>query len=318
MSSSIRIVKDMDECALLWQKYYPMECLFDMWGVRETFAKVYGRENFFIVHQDSGKVNGLLPLCKTVEIDKRQPQSQIVSYTFFPGEIWNNRTWMEQNKIIAQSSDIMLQMLMALEDSLDIRYLSIDCLKGLPEQFSSNFSTDETGYLFYPVNYDYSYEKYIASFASKSRKKILSEVKALEQQNISFRYNNLEDLDIMFQFNINNFGEYGYFDDSRFLTSFKMLANFLNEQKILRVVTVLINNEIAAVDMGSVLNNHCIMLAGGTNKNFPGIAKLINLHHINWACCERVDSIDFLCGDFGWKKRFHLTPRELYQIRSQL
>ncbi|MBF0413057.1 MAG: GNAT family N-acetyltransferase [Desulfamplus sp.] len=341
MPSNIRIVSDINECAYLWQKYYPVECLFDLWQVRETFAKIYSRENFFVVHETHGRVNGLLPLCRITEtanittgninqvnylsetVDKVEPQSEIVTYMFFPGEIWNNRTWMEQNKIVAENSDVMLKMLLAVQansDSeynkinADIRYLSIDYLKQFPYQFNNNFTSDETGYLFYPANYDYSYEKYLASFAGKSRKKILSEITALEQQGLSFRYDNLEDLDVMLQFNINNFGAYGYFNDSRFLTAFKILANFLHEQKMLRVVTVLINNEIAAVDMGAVWNNNCIMLAGGTNKNFLGVAKLINLHHIEWACSDRIDSIDFLCGDFGWKERFHLTPRPLYQI----
>jgi hypothetical protein len=26
----------------------------------------------------------------------------------------------------------------------------------------------------------------------------------------------------------------------------------------------------------------------------------------------RFEQIDFLCGDFGWKERFHLEPRQLF------
>ena len=56
------------------------------------------------------------------------------------------------------------------------------------------------------------------------------------------------------------------------------------------------------------------MLAGGTNHEFPGVAKLINFHHLEIACHQRFDSVDFLCGDFGWKRRFRLVARPLYQI----
>lgn len=339
MPSNIRIASDIDECADLWQKNYPVECLFDLWQVRETFAKIYNREVFFVVCEESGRLKGLLPLCKVAQTADRdithslsenpekrdivEPLRKTVRYTFFPGEIWHNRTWMEQNKIIAQNRDIMRDMLLKVKAdaderhgqiNVDIRYLCKNSLKYFPSGFGFNFTSDEVGYLFYPANYGYSHEKYLASFSGKSRKKILSEVKKLEQQGISFRYNNIDDLDIMFQLNINNFGDYGYFNDPKFLSSFKSLADFLQTQQMLRVVTVIIDNEIAAVDMGAIWNNNCIMLAGGTNKNFPGVAKLINLHHIEWASAQKIDSLDFLCGDFGWKERFHLTPRELYQI----
>lgn len=332
----IRIVNDLEECAFLWQKYYPVESLFDLWQVRESFAKFYCRENYFIVNEDNGRVNGLLPLCKTTKtthntIDNSRIDQHLNKINelyqnhgkfhcaFFPGEEWKGRTWMEQNKIIAGNSDIMAEMIAMLfndsdKDDVDIRYLCGEYLKDMSPQFASNITVDETGYLFYPANYGYTYEQYLSTFAGKSRKKILAEIRVLEKCGISFRYNRYEDLEYMFRLNIGNFGENGYFHDKRFVNAFVQLAHILNENGMLRVVTVLINNEVAAVDMGAIWNNNCVMLAGGTNKNFPGVAKLINLHHIEWACKARISSLDFLCGDFGWKERFHLTPRTLYQI----
>jgi len=309
--SAIRIVKDLDECASLWQSYYPVESLFDLWHIRDIFSQLYGRENFFIVHEDSGRVNGLLALCKIIETS--QP-NQICNFAFFPGEVWKKRTWMEQNKIVAQNSSVMEEMLCAVPGSADIRYLCEKSLENIPSKFSSGCTVDETGYLFYPEQHGYSYENYLGAFAGKSRKKILSEVRAIERAGISFRYNKLEDVDALFQLNISNFGEDGYFNDPRFLNSFIELTRSLNEHGMLRVVTVLVGGEVAAVDMGAMWNNSCTMLAGGTSKNFPGIAKLINLHHMEWACAQKVEYLDFLCGDFGWKERFHLTPRALYKI----
>ncbi|MCY2927356.1 MAG: cellulose biosynthesis protein CelD, partial [Planctomycetota bacterium] len=57
------------------------------------------------------------------------------------------------------------------------------------------------------------------------------------------------------------------------------------------------------------------VLAGGTDGRFQRVAKVISLQHLTWACRQRVESVDFLCGSFGWKDRFHLTPRPLYQIK---
>jgi CelD/BcsL family acetyltransferase involved in cellulose biosynthesis len=41
---------------------------------------------------------------------------------------------------------------------------------------------------------------------------------------------------------------------------------------------------------------------------------MINFHHIAWACEKRFTSLDFLCGDFGWKQRLHLSSRPLFEI----
>jgi CelD/BcsL family acetyltransferase involved in cellulose biosynthesis len=77
---------------------------------------------------------------------------------------------------------------------------------------------------------------------------------------------------------------------------------------------VLVGGKVAAVDIGAVWGSTYTVLAGGTQPDFPGIAKLINLHHIEWACNQNFMEVDFLCGDFNWKNRFHLTPRPLYEI----
>jgi CelD/BcsL family acetyltransferase involved in cellulose biosynthesis len=68
------------------------------------------------------------------------------------------------------------------------------------------------------------------------------------------------------------------------------------------------------VDIGAIWNQTYTVLAGGTHSDFPGVAKLINFHHIEWACRQRFKEVDFLCGEFNWKNRFHLTARPLYRI----
>jgi hypothetical protein len=68
------------------------------------------------------------------------------------------------------------------------------------------------------------------------------------------------------------------------------------------------------VDVGALYRGAYTLLAGGTNGNYPGVAKLINFHHLERACRERFEQVDFLCGDFNWKKLFHLTPRPLYLL----
>jgi hypothetical protein len=42
----------------------------------------------------------------------------------------------------------------------------------------------------------------------------------------------------------------------------------------------------------------------------------MNMYHIEYAFINRLFKMDFLCGDFHWKKLFHLTPEPLYKYIS--
>ena len=347
----IAITEDGATCERLWKHLYPRDTIFDLWEVREIFARHFERKNCFVVHyaekKDSTSPPGGAPEVPTNDINVNDidihdidgvlPLSWIEEkqeFSFFPGETWKGRTWMEQNKIIAPDTAVMTQLLHGIPGAAEIRYLCPAHLKKTCENGSSpmpalpwNLEIDEPGYLFHPQNHgvkEAQYPGYLGLFAGKSRKKILAEIRAIEKKGVHFRYNRMEDVEILFQFNRDNFGENGYFHDPRFLNAFRELAHMLHRENMLRVVTVLVDNEVAAVDMAAVWNHTCSFLAGGTSKAVPGIAKLINLHHIQWACShedrlgnmplEEIHSLDFLCGDFGWKERFHLSCRPLYKI----
>ena len=152
-------------------------------------------------------------------------------------------------------------------------------------------------------------------FSGKSRKKLRQERAHLESLGISFRYDNLEDVELLFRMNQEAFGRFSYFSDSRFLNSFEDLVAWLHQNGLLRVTTVLLGGKVAAVDVGALWRSSYTVLAGGTHSDFPGVAKLINFHHLKWACQQQMEVVDFLCGDFKWKERFHLTLRPLYEIK---
>lgn len=341
----IGIIEDDDTCARVWKQLYPRATIFDLWEVREIFARNFGRKNCFVVHY-AGKKENASPRKNNTghqihDIDGVLPLSWIEEkkeFAFFPGETWKGRTWLEQNKIIAPDTEVMAQLLHGVPGSAELRYLCPDHWEIRDEIGGNDMNTkapsglgeidiDETGYLFHPEIHgtkEAQYSSYLGAFAGKSRKKILAEIHAIEKKGVIFRYNTLEDVETLFQLNRDNFGKNGYFHDPRFLNAFRELAQMLHREKMLRVVTVLVDNEVAAVDMAAMWNRTCFFLAGGTSKAAPGIAKLINLHHIQWACShahrlgdmplEEIHTLDFLCGDFGWKKRFHLSSRPLYKI----
>ncbi len=297
----VRVSEDLEECRRLWLNRRP-ECLFDMWWVREAFEESFRRPLHLIVAEERGDACGFLPLSWIEETG---------CMGYFPGETWRGRTWLEQNKFHGSGKNIIRELLEAVPEEAQLRYL----LPGPCRKTNESLHEDEVGYLFLPGSYDYDFEKYRHTFSRKSRKQLSKEIAGLSSKGLSFRYDHMPDTDQMFRMNLEGFGEYSYFSDTRFLTGFEALIARLHQNEMLRIVTVLIGGKIAAVDVAAIWKNSCTVLAGGTSSDFPGVAKLINFHHLEWACREHIDSVDFLCGDFGWKRRFHLTPRPLYELR---
>lgn len=299
---NIRVCEDLQEAREIWRRHWPQDGFFDLWPVRARFQEQFRREPYFIVAEHNGKMEGLLALSWIEEEN---------TYGHFPGETCQGKTWLEQNKILFKDPDVFRELVNPLPESVYIRYLT---RKSLPQD-QPILTVDELGYLFYPRQHGCCFQSYWDRFSGKSRKKLRRELALLEAQGIAYRYNCSSDVTWMFRKNLNNFGERSYFSDPRFLTAFENLVAWLQANNMLRVTTVTVGGKIAAVDIGAIWRLTYTVLAGATDSDFPGIAKLINFHHMEWACRERLEVVDFLCGDFGWKERFHLERRPLYKLR---
>jgi len=297
----VEVCNDLEKAKGLWQRYWPQNCLFDLWPVRACFQDQYNNAPHFLVASQGRQVCGMLALSWIEEAQ---------CYGHFPGELWQGKTWLEQNKIVAANPVATRSLVDHIPAGTRLRYLSLDDRI----EISPWASLDETGYLFFPRQFSNSFEIYWGAFSGKSRKKIRCEIERLKASGVEFRYNRPADIDWMLRLNMERYHHLSYFDDARFLHAFEKLASWLQANNLLRVTTVLIGGRVAAVDMGAVWNNTYTVLAGGTHADFPGVAKLINLHHLEWACTQQMTVVDFLCGEFNWKHRFHLTPRRLYKI----
>ena len=213
----IGLIEDDDTCARVWKQLFPRDTIFDLWEVREIFARNFGRKNCFVVHYAGKKENASLRENDTAhqihDIDGVLPLSWIEEkkeFAFFPGETWKGRTWMEQNKIIAPNTEVMAQLLHGVPGSAELRYLCPDHWGGRNEIGGNDLNTgvpwgrgkidiDETGYLFHPETHgtkEAQYPGYLGTFAGKSRKKILAEIRTIENKGVLFRYNALEDVEL--------------------------------------------------------------------------------------------------------------------------
>ena len=91
---SIRTISDINECRKLWEQLIPGELVSDLWEVRACFNEQYCNWPRFIVAEEKNRVIGFLPLSWNQETGQ---------YNYFPGETWEGKTWLEQNRIIANN-----------------------------------------------------------------------------------------------------------------------------------------------------------------------------------------------------------------------
>jgi hypothetical protein len=298
--SAVRVVTDPDEGKILWQKAFPEETLWDLWDVRDCFHRNYRRPLHFLVSGEEGRILEFLPLCLIEEHGY---------YGYFPGETWSSRTWMEQNRIIGGGHASLERLLDHIPGPFQLRYLSPGGAVA-----ADSLPVDEIGYLFVPEHHGHEMANYMQTFSRKAAKGLSRELSAFEARGVTYRLDDPGDFDAMIRMNLRRFGKTSYFADERFHRSFRDLRDFLAGRGWLRMTTVLIGGEPVAVDMGAIYRNRYILLGGGTHEGFPGVAKLINRYHMDRACRERLLQVDFLCGDFSWKKLFHLEPRPLYLL----
>lgn len=295
-------ITNLDECRQLWNKLMPSELVSDLWEVRACFNNQYKHAPTFVVAEENGEATGFLPLSFNEETGV---------YNYFPGETWEGKTWLEQNRVVAKDRRTFDLMLSSLDAPYHLRYLRAD-----GPWHTTDEKVDEVGYLFVPEQYGFQIDRYLEAFSHKTAKRLKRELESWEPRGLEWRFDCIDDFDLLCQMNISRYGRLSYFSDERFLNSFRSLVELLRERNLLRVVTILVEGEAAAVDMGSLYNSMLTMLAGGTDSRFPGVAKLINMHHMKYACERRLDSVDFLCGDFNWKPQFHLTPASLYLVEG--
>jgi len=299
MAQHLRICEDRSECRRVWERIWPRAGLFDLWEVRACFDAAFDRPPRFLVLERDGDPVGLLALSWIAETS---------SFGHFPGETWQGRTWLEGNRIPAHDAGTHDVLLAAIPDGTEIRYLVPDAIGRAPAQ------VDEIGYLFYPAACGGTFGGYVSRFSRQSRKRLGRECDDLAARGLTFRHDRLADVEHLVDLNLSAFGSRSYFADARFLDGFERVLGWLLGRRALRVTTALVGGVVAAVDVGATWRRHHAVFAGGTSPEFPGIAKVINFHHIEWACAARLASVDFLCGDFGWKRRFHLSPRPLYRL----
>jgi hypothetical protein len=297
-----RAVTDPYLCERLWRTFIPTRSISDLWEFRMCFQKYFKNRFYFHVMEEGGNIYGVLPLSHIDSMD---------IMTFFPGETWKNKTWLERTPIYAINQDILYRLLSDLTERTYLRYIEFD-----PEYLPEQTAADETGYVIYPGQLNYDRGNYRARFSNKKFKSILRDVNTILDMGATFHVNRTDDFELLVEMSIERYGEESYLQDDRFRNSFREVIRFLNQKGYLRMVSMELEGKTMAVDVGAIYNGVYTIFLGGIFSRVPGLPKAMNMNHIDYALKNRVYKVDFLCGDFNWKKLWHLDEEPLFKLVS--
>jgi len=295
-----KFITHLGECERLWNTFVRPKNISDLWEFRLCFQRHFNCKPCFLVLEDGEGIAGMLPLSYL-----KEPET----FVFFPGETWKDKTWIERTPVYLRKQEFLPELLLSCPEKTYLRYMEI------PEEFLiPALDVDETGYVLYPSNLDFDTTIYRKRFSNKKFKDINKTIKSLTGVDSSFCLNRLEDFDLLADMNIQSFGSDSYLYDYRFRESFRDIMHFLHRRGWLRMTSLEIDGKTAAVDIGALYQGTYTVFLGGADREIPGVAKAINMYHIESACNEGFLKVDFLCGDFHWKKLWHLDPEPLYKF----
>lgn len=298
----IEVTSQINNCKKLWEEFSPNLTLFDTWDFRLAFLKGYNHTPYFLTLKSNLENIALLPLW--YEEDNKR-------YT------WFGSTWQEENKFLVKDP-LMIPILLAICPSpVTLNAISTELpswaekvIKLMPDDPKYILSLDDIS----------SADDYLATLKKKKRYNLKRDRRIIEAQNPKVLFNKFTDFDTLVDLSIKRFEEKGEdtdWEDPRRIETFRHVIKLGNtgESYQTRMLTVVIDSKVAAVDLIAIFNGCYYSLKCGYDvKNFPGIGNYVNLLEIEDAINLGMKKMDFLEIGYGWKdKWFEAIPLLQYE-----
>ena len=124
-----RHISDPDECQVLWNRLITPKNISDLWEFRLCFHRHINNMPYFLLLEDRAGIAAMLPLSFAEEVNM---------FVFFPGEIWNGKTWIERTPIYLRRQQLLEEILSFCPDRTFLRYMEPG--EGdLPQDFERGF-----------------------------------------------------------------------------------------------------------------------------------------------------------------------------------
>jgi len=281
MAYEKKIIKNIDECAKIWEEFSPKKSLYDLWEYRFCFWDVYRFEPHFILLKNKTENVGLLPLWYIPENKK---------YYWF-GDVGDEFNWQEGNDFWVKDESVMDELIKCLPESVLLTSITEDTAKNL-EKFGGakegepKYVLDLTGFK--------TIEDYLQSLDQKKRGNLRRDQRAVEALNPIVNSDRTEDFDKLIKFNMERF-QTSPFKDVRLINVFKKIIDIAGSAPFKkRIISVDINGETVGVDLIFIYNHiYYPLLTGAQPMKYSGLGHYLNMLDIKDALDLGMEKMDF-------------------------
>lgn len=290
--TEIKLITEIDEAKKIWDELSYNEDIFDTWNFRYAYFKLFKCPLLFYVAYDKDIAVGLLALQET-------PNKPYLE--FFGGQHMSN------NQIFTKKGYESCRKILIenVKKPIDLDFIK--------HRYSEFTKTEEKKYF----DYDSDFKKYInledflqKQFSSKTRNKLKSQMKKINNLNIKVELNNIDHLTIMKDLNIRTFGERSHYHFPYRIEFYQELVKIFDFQ----IITIYINDKIQSVGLSVLYDNCYYGLSSGTNREITNLSKYLILKKIEQAINLKVDRYFAGLGNCNWKEAYGFKKIPQYVI----
>ena len=286
----IEIISDINSCFELWKNFSPSKTLFDTWEFRLAFHKAYQYKPYFLLLKNQSEELALLPLW--YEDEKKE---------YF----WFGSDWQEEVRFFSKDPNYVPLLLFLAPSPLSLNAISRDSVRLLKDKIK--FEKDEPKYVLNLEGFR-NHEDYLMTLKKKTRYNLRKDRRKIERQNPKIIINNFSDFEHLLHLSKERFEQKGQktdWEDPKRVEAFRQVIKLAGRSYKIRMISVLIGNQIAGVDLIAIFNNCYYTLICGYNvRGFSGIGNFVNLFEIDDAIRLGMKKIDFLQNSYEWKDNF--------------
>lgn len=288
---TIRVVTELEEARKVWNLLSPKQNIYEDWDFRFVFYKYFNYPLRFYVGEENGEIIGLLAL---------QQNTNTGYLEFFGG------MWAEDNHVFIKPGfeRYILAFYNAIKDKAKLEDIVIDNDFVLMSLLEDKYFIDLRG-----TN---SLDDYLKkNFRAKRIKRFRSIIEEVDNLGVIIKENKFEDLDLLMDINIRNFGERSSFVRPHRREIYKELLSLYKAV----MLTAEINGKKESISFAVMYHNTFVSLNSGTNKkDYPNLGSYMILKRIEKAIEMKAEIFDADMGEIKWKEIWHLSKIPQYKF----
>jgi len=283
----IRTETDPQECHNLWDKFSPQKHPWDDWDLMYAFHDQDRHRFNFLVHEDSGVADGLVPLVFDTTRNR---------YMLMAGSYPDSRElWLRDDdfpEFFEQFPDPTVLF--------ELKQSCVAALVKLHPQFEANFAEPDQRYYLLPAEFGFDFLNHLDTFSKDRKQKFLYDLRNIRKREPVLHWSTDDKADLFIEFVNRNFGAESDYANPEDAKEVRRVIHELHQSGRLKTLTISIDGNPQAVSMSLLQGDRMIALYASSNNDFNNLGKLLNVETIQEACRLRVDEISYMTG-MQWK-----------------